>query len=505
MESKVSGMFEEGLDPVIQSAMLAPNLAREFIHVLPLITRINKAHVLMLADRGILAATTARPLAQAILALEDEGEGAFTLDPALEDPYFNYEAELIARTGTEIGGRVHTARSRNDLYATMDRLRARELADRFAAAVLDLRSTLIAKAKEHRDVLAPGYTHLQPAQPVTYGYFLAGFAQALERDFARLVECRARINVSPLGAGAMAGTSFPIDREATARWLGFDAVGLHAQDCIAARDFLAELLAAAGMTATTWGRLAQDLFVMTTYEFGTLELPDSVAQTSSMMPQKKNMSALEVLRASSAQIMGAHTTAMEGLKSAHYSFGFDSCCDAFRWAWDALDGAVRGAAVAGVVVGKARPRADRMADLVRVNFSTATDLADILVRDAQFSFRDAHHLVGAVVRAAMKRGMTADQITLPFIAEIADTAFGWQLDLDADAVVRAVDPAQAVQARRDTGGPSSHDLDRLFESLDASLGRDRRTLQTWAAAGKAAADSLDTAFDALAAGARSGA
>ena len=505
MESKVSGMFEEGLDPVIQSAMLAPNLVREFGRVLPLITRINKAHVLMLADRGILAEGVARSLAQAILALEAEGEEAFTLDPALEDPYFNYEAELIARTGTDIGGRVHTARSRNDLYATMDRLRARDLADRFAKAVFDLRAVLIAKAKEHRDVLAPGYTHLQPAQPVTYGYFLAGFAQALERDFARLTECRARINMSPLGAGAMAGTSFPIDREATARWLGFDTVGLHAQDCIAARDFLAELLAAAGMTATTWGRLAQDMFVMTTFEFGTLELPDSVAQTSSMMPQKKNMSALEVLRASSSQIMGAHTTAMAGLKSAHYSFGFDSCCDAFRWAWDALDGAVRGAAVAAVVVGKARPRADRMAELARVNYSTATDLADLLVRDGGYSFRDAHHLVGAVVRAAMKRGTTADRITSSFIAEIADTAFGWQVDLDADAVTRAVDPAQAVQARRDTGGPSTHDLDRLFESLDGALAQDREMLRAWTAAGEAAADGLEMAFEALASVTRPGA
>lgn len=503
MESKVSGMFEEGLDPVIQSAMLAPNLVREFGRVLPLITRINKAHVLMLADRGILAKGAARSLAQAILALEAEGEDAFTLDPALEDPYFNYEAELIARTGTEVGGRVHTARSRNDLYATMDRLRARDLADRFAQAVFDLRAVLIAKAKEHRDVLAPGYTHLQPAQPVTYGYFLAGFAQALERDFARLTECRARINMSPLGAGAMAGTSFPIDREATARWLGFDTVGLHAQDCIAARDFLAELLGTAAMTATTWGRLAQDMFVMTTFEFGTLDLPDSVAQTSSMMPQKKNMSALEVLRAGSAQIMGAHTTAMAGLKSAHYSFGFDSCCDAFRWAWDALDGAVRGAAVTAVVVGKAQPRVDRMADLARVNYSTATDLADLLVRDGGYSFRDAHHLVGAVVRAAMKRGMTADRITSSFITEIADAAFGWQIGLDADAVTRAVDPAQAVQARRDTGGPSAHDLDRLFKSLDGALAQDREMLQAWTAAGEAAADGLEMAFEALASGARS--
>tara|TARA_B100000427_G_scaffold138294_1_gene115044 strand:- start:862 stop:2013 length:1152 start_codon:yes stop_codon:yes gene_type:complete len=380
----------------------------------------------------------------------------------------------------------------------MDRLRARTIADRFSLAVIDLRSGLIAKAKEHRDVLAPGYTHMQPAQPVTYGYFLAGFAQALERDFARLVQCRDRINVSPLGAGALAGTSFPIDREATARWLGFDSVGGHAQDCIASRDFLAELLSVAAMAATTWGRLAQDLFVMTTYEFGTLELPDSVAQTSSMMPQKKNMSALEILRASSAQVLGAHVTAMTGLKSAHYSFGFDSCCDAFRWAWDALEGAIRGATVAQVVVSKAQPRAKRMAELVRANFSTATDLADLLVRDAGYSFREAHHLVGAVVRAAMKQGLAADLITSSFIAEIAERTFGWQVDLDPDAVDRTTDPARAVQARQDTGGPSRHDLDNLFDSLDRALDRDRKILQTAITAQEGASERLDAAFVALA-------
>lgn len=472
MESKVSGMFEEPLDPVILSDMLAPNLKREFPMVLPLITQINKAHVLMLADCQLLSPDHARALATAILELEELGPDAFDLDPAWEESYFNYEAELIRRSGADIGGRVHIARSRNDLYATMDRLRARMAASKLSEAILNLREALAEKAQEYIDVLMPGYTHLQPAQPVTYGYYLAGIAQALERDFARLSQCRQRINISPLGTGAMAGTSFPIDRQVTARWLGFDGVGLHAQDCIAARDFLVELLSAAALAATSWGRMAQDFFVMTTYEFGTLELPDSVAQTSSMMPQKKNMSALEVLRASSSQVLGAQVTAMTGLKATHYSFGFDSCCDAFRWTWDALDGATRGASVARVVVSKARPRVERMADLTRENFSTATELADLLVRESGLPFRDAHHLVGTVVRAAMNRGMTAEKIDGDFISEIARQTFGRTISLSPESVARAVAPRQAIEARRGSGGPSTHDMGELLDSLELHIDRD---------------------------------
>lgn len=499
MESKVSGMFEEPLDPVILSDMLAPNLKREFPVVLPLITQINKAHVLMLADCGLLSPAHARALATVILELEDAGPDAFDLDPAREESYFNYEAELIRRSGPDIGGRVHIARSRNDLYATMDRLRARKAASGFSAAILDLRDALIKKAREHIDVLMPGYSHLQPAQPVTYGYYLAGIAQALERDFARLSQCRQRINISPLGAGAMAGTSFPIDRQATARWLGFDGVGLHAQDCIAARDFLVELLSAAALAATSWGRMAQDFFVMTTYEFGTLELPDSVAQTSSMMPQKKNMSALEVLRASSSQVLGAQVTAVTGLKATHYSFGFDSCCDAFRWTWDALDGAIRGASVARVVVSKARPRVARMASLTGENFSTATELADLLVRESGLPFRDAHHLVGAVVRAAMNREMTAEQIDGEFISEIARETFGRAISFSPESVARAVDPRQAIEARRGSGGPSAHDMGELLDSLESQIDRDRGAFDDETVALDNAAARLDAAFRKLAA------
>jgi argininosuccinate lyase len=478
MSSKVSGMLSEELHPVLQREMFEPGLSQGFATLLPLITQINKAHVLMLHAQGILPAATARALAAAILDLEREGRAAFALDPAREDAYFNYEAELIARVGSDVGGRVHIARSRNDLYAAMDRLRARDASLGLGHSLLTLRQALIERARLHRDVLMPGYTHLQPAQPLTFGYYLAGLAHALERDHQRIAEGWPRINVSPLGAGALAGTSFPIDRAATAQWLGFDGVGSHAQDCIASRDYLIELLSGLSLAATIWGRMAQDFFVMTTYEFQTLELPDSVAQTSSMMPQKKNMTALEFLKASSAQVLGAYVTAVAGSRATHFSFVLDACRDAFYWAWDAFGSARRAMAVAELVVASAAPRQERMTALARSNFSTATDLADALVREADLSFRDAHHLVGAVVRAAMDRSLTAERIDAALISDQAAAVLGRRVELDPALVAQSVDPLLTIQTRRNTGGPSSHDMDAMLAGLQERCDQDREILNT---------------------------
>ena len=498
MTSKVSGMLSEQLHPVLQEHMLRPDLEREFPAVLPLIVQINKAHLLMLGAQGILSPDASKSLAAAILDLEAEGVDAFELDPAREESYFNYEAELIRRSGSAVGGVLHTARSRNDLYATMDRIRARALAGDVLGGLLDLRRALIERADAYADVLMPGYSHLQPAQPITYGYFLAGFAHALERDHARIAKCWARINVCPLGAGALAGTSFPIDREATARWLGFDAAGAHAQDDIAARDFLVELLNGVGLAAISWSRMAQDMFVMTTYEFGTLELPDSIAQTSSMMPQKKNMSALEVLRGSAAPVLGAQATAAAGLRSTHYSVGLDSLIEPFRWCWDALKGARRNIAVATLVVENARPRRERMMDLVRSSFATATELADMLVREAGLSFRDAHHVVGAVVRAALDRDLTADRIDAGLVAEAAERSLGRPVAIDPDRVAEALSPAQAVDARQGSGGPSRSDMERMLQGLRERHAADAAECEARLSSVRAADRAREAAFRDLA-------
>ena len=498
MDSKVSGLLTEPLDPVLQREMILPDLERNFPVFLPLITSINKAHVLMLRTQGILAPEIARPLARAILALEAAGPSAFVLDPAREDPYFNYEARLIEEVGADIGGRVHIARSRNDLNATLDRLRARDAAITLGEAMLTLRRALIDAAARHRSVLMPGYTHLQPAQPITVGWYLAGIAQALERDQRRVAEAWPRINLSPLGAGALAGTSFPIDRAATARALGFEGVMAHAQDAVGTRDYLVEMLSALALAATAWGRMAQDFYVMVTNEFGTLDFPDRVAQTSSMMPQKRNMTVLELLKASSALVLGAEATAIAAMRGANGSLVLDACRHAFHWTWSAFEEARRAMAIAAVVVTEATPRPERMRSLVRSKFSTATDLADALVRDAGLSFREAHHLVGAVVRAAMARGLTADRIDASLIAGEAMALFGRSVRLSEEVVRRAVDPAEVAESRRGTGGPATADMEAMVTDLGRRLEADRSELQARRDGVSRALSALDAAFHGLA-------
>lgn len=499
MNSKVSGLLAEPLDPVLMREMLVPGLERDFPIVLPYITAVNKAHVLMLHERGILAPAVTAPLARAIRNLEAAGPAGFTLDAGREDAYFNYEARLIEVVGADVGGRVHVARSRNDLYATIDRLRARDAALAVSEAMLGLRAALLEAAARHRDVLMPGYTHMQPAQPITFGWYLAGVAQAVERDQRRLAEAWPRLNRSPLGAGALAGTSFPIDRAATAAALGFDGPMPHAQDAVGTRDFLAEMLATLSLAAISWGRMAQDFYIMVTNEFATLDFPDRVAQTSSMMPQKRNMTALEHLKSTAAVVLGAQVSGIAAMRGASGSLVLDACRDGFHWAWQAFEEARRAMAIATVVETHATPRPERMRELVRGNFATATDLADTLVREAGLPFREAHHLVGAVVRAAMARGLTADRIDAALIAEEAQALLGHPVVLSEESVRRAVDPAVVAESRAGTGGPASADMTAMLADLGAALAADRAELAGRREQVAAAAAELEARFAALAA------
>ncbi|QPC44055.1 argininosuccinate lyase [Kaustia mangrovi] len=497
MESKVSGFLKETMAPEILDGFMAPALERTFAVTLPFMSAINKAHVVMLGERGILSGAATRALLEAISDLETEGADAFALDPAREEAYFNYEAEVIRRLGAEVGGRMHVARSRNDLKSTVDRLHAREKALAIMAATNALRRTLLDRAEAYADTVMPGYTHLQPAQPVTYGWFLLGVANGLERDHARLSDCYGRLNLSPLGAGAIAGTSFPIDRVRTAELLGFDRPVPHAQDAIACRDAVIELVSASTFLMTTVGRLAQDYYVMTTYEFSTMELPDRVAITSSIMPQKKNMAALENLKGRAAYLLGALTTAFANYKGVPYSHAQDGTADSLRWAWDALDEAVRAVPVARVIVESATPRRARMLQLAGENYSTATDLADVLVREAGLSFRDAHHVVGRVVRLGLDAGLKADDIGAALVDRAAQETLGRPLGLGEETIRTAMDPVKAVESRRHTGGPSRADTaDMIAEARDV-LERDEAGLRARRARIAEADAALQAAVDAI--------
>jgi argininosuccinate lyase len=341
----------------------------------------------------------------------------------------------------------------------------------------------------------PGYTHLQPAQPITFGWYLLGIAHAMERDHRRIAECFARIDLNPLGTGAVAGTSFPVDRALTARLLGFAGVCGHAQDAVASRDFLTELVGGAAMLANTWAAwpgLLRHVSYERPLRFRTVsphlqhdaaeEEPGGAGDPGSSAPPPK----------------GAQVAALSGAGTNHQHVDGSA---AFRWVWEALEDTARGLAVAEVVVASAEPEPERMLALARANFSTATDLADGLVREAGLPFREAHHLVGAIVRTAMERGLTADRIDAALIAEEAERMLGHRIDLPAAVVARIVDPVAVAEGRQGSGGPSTADMAAMQAALGARLEADRAEAAGWRARIEAADAERRRLFHALAAAA----
>ncbi|MDT6961800.1 argininosuccinate lyase [Cupriavidus sp. SZY C1] len=476
MESKVSRRLTQATAPEVCAHIYLPRLAREFAPGFRYLTDINAAHLVMLHGAGLVPTDVAATLARALLRIEQDGPDAVPLDPEREDAYFNYEAHLMAMAGADAGGRLHVARSRNDILATHDRLRARDTVLALLAALADTRDVVLRQADAHADAVMPGYTHLQAAQPITYGYYLCAVAQALGRDIARLRQALDRLDACPLGAGALAGTAFPIDRGATARWLGFGTYAPNALDAVASRDFAWEILSAMAIATVTWGRVAQDLYVWATPEFGLIDFPDSVAGTSSIMPQKKNPVVLEYLKGKGGHMIGMLTASLAALKGSHFTHSGDGNRESMRGFWEATDEALRCASLLKLVLQTATPRRANMLDRARCDFSSATDLADMLVRDAGMSFREAHHVVGAVVREALDRYLPASEIDSGMVNRAAAAHTGRALDVDAEVVARCLDPVQGVAARQSAGGPAPALVrQQVADQLD-ELARDRQAI-----------------------------
>ncbi|PIK73850.1 argininosuccinate lyase, partial [Methylobacterium frigidaeris] len=468
----------------------APRLARDFQAVFAYMSDLNQAHVLMLAACGLIAPAAARALAAGLLRMEEEGPGAVPLDPEREDSYFNYEAQLIRLIGQDAGGRMHIARSRNDLTSALDRMRARDLLLDAGQALLSVEEHALDGAYRFRDVVMPGYTHLQPAQPVTYGFYLAGVAQSLSRDFGRLSDAWARTNVSPLGAGALAGTAFGIDRDRLASSLGFDGLVENALDAVATRDFGLEILAGLSQLAIGWSRVAQDYHVLVSHEFQTIEFPDRVTGTSSIMPQKKNPVVLEHLKGKAGQMLGLYVAAASAVKGTHFTNTIDGNRETMRGVWEAGEESLRCLSLFDLVIATARPNAALMRRRVTEDFASATDLADLMVREAGLSFREAHHVVGAVVRAAMDAGLSADGITPEMVDAAALAEAGRPLGLSDEAVRRSLDPAASVSARTLPGGPAPEAVARAVEAAQARLEARRAALVARRTQLQAARDAL---------------
>lgn len=424
MTSKVSRRLTESTAIEVTENIYAPRLAKDFPAVFDSLNDVNQAHLLMLLRVGLIPREPAAQLARALQQIESEGVNAVPLDPSIEDAYFNYEAHLMNVAGAHIGGYLHMARSRNDILATMDRMRARTLATALVDHLCAVRDSALEGALRHSETVMPGYTHLQPAQPITYGFYLVAIAEALTRDVERVRQVERLIDLCPLGAGALAGTSFPIDRDETARLLGFGGLVGNALDAVASRDFALELLSAMTISAVGWSRFAQDYFVRCTAEFNLIDFPDRVAGTSSIMPQKKNPVVLEYLKGKAGHLIGLLTASLATIKGVNFSHTGDASREGMRSFWEAGEESLRCLRLLDLVVRSASPNTGAMAARVRRDFSSATDLADLLVRRCDLSFRESHHVVGAVVRAALDRNLGADQVGIKMLNQVAQDQLG---------------------------------------------------------------------------------
>jgi len=455
MESKVSRRLKQPPAAEVIQYIFQPRTTREFFGKnFDILTQINLAHLVMLDRQRILDKTTTKTLADALLKIRQAGPDAVELDAAREDAYFNYEAHLIRQVGQNVGGRLHTARSRNDIGATNDRIRARAFVTRISAALVALCEAALEQADRYASHVMPGYTHMQAAQPITYGYYLSALVEAWSRDIDRLLHVLDTLDGCPLGACALAGTSFPIDRDLTSDLLGFSRPLTNALDSVASRDFALELSAALSIMMITCSRMVQDFYIWSTPEFGFLTFPDSIAGTSSIMPQKKNPVVLEYLRGKTAHLVGLTSAALTTVKSTHFSHSGDSSRESTRTCWESCEEALKCLALMQLLVKHVEPERECMASRAANDFSAVTDLADLLVRNADLSFRDAHHVIGAVVRRALDEGLPAVAITSAMIDDAALEQLGRPAALSAEDVAQCLDPVCNVKSRQSYGAPA---------------------------------------------------
>jgi len=407
------------------------------------------AHASMLAQVGILTEADRDAIVSGLKAVEQEIEtNSFTFSRALEDIHMNVESRLKELIG-DPAGRLHTARSRNDQVATDFRLFVRDAIDTFLAQIKALQLALVKRAEEEVGTIMPGFTHLQNAQPVTLGHHLLAYVEMLGRDHGRFEDARRRLNESPLGSAALAGTPYPIDRDATARALGFDRPTANSLDAVSDRDFILETLAAASLCAMHLSRFAEELVIWSSAQFGFVRLSDKFTTGSSIMPQKRNPDAAELIRAKIGRILGALTSLMVVMKGLPLAYSKDMQEDK-EVAFDALSSlSLSLAAMTGMVEDLA-PNRERMRASANAGFSTATDVADWLVKQANIPFREAHHITGQIVALAEQKGVSLDALT------IEDFKF---IDHRIDSRIHKVLSVESsVAARRSYGGTAPENV-----------------------------------------------
>jgi argininosuccinate lyase len=454
------GRFADGPDAIMEEINASIDVDR---HLYAQDIAASKAHAAMLAAQGIISADDAKNITSGLDTILSEIKGGtFAFKRALEDIHMNVESRLAEVIGPA-AGRLHTARSRNDQVATDFRLWVRDTIDEIDRALGDYQRALVDRALEHAATVMPGFTHLQTAQPVTFGHHLLAYVEMAARDRGRFADARKRLNESPLGAAALAGTSFPVDRHATAKALGFDRPMANSLDAVADRDFVMEALSASAIAAVHLSRFAEELVLWTSPLVGFAKLSDKFTTGSSIMPQKRNPDAAELVRAKTGRIIGALNALLIVMKGLPLTYQKDMQEDkeGTMDAFSSLSLAI--AAMTGMVKDLVTDTA-KMAQAAGDGYSTATDLADWLVRELKLPFREAHHITGKIVAKASDAKVPLDQLPLAEMQAIEPRI--------ADAVFSVLSVENSVKSRTSFGGTAPANVREQAEGWRKRLQKD---------------------------------
>jgi len=420
------------------------------------VVAINQAHVIMLLEQKIIEHSVGVKLLQALNKLKPR----LNVKASLEDIHVLLEEKVTELCGSEIGGNLHIAKSRNDQVATAIRMELREDLIGLIDNLVDFKEALLKFAGSHTKTLFPGYTHMQPAQPVTFAYYLLSYFDCLSRDLQRLESAFIRVNLCPMGACALAASSFPVNRERVAELLGFSEVLENSIDAVSSRDFILETIAALAILAVDISRLVEDLIVWGSLDFGLIELPDEFSSTSSIMPQKKNPDVLEVIRARMSHVLGNFVTSFTILKALPSGYNLD-LQEITPRLWESFEIVKSSLIMLSKLVAKIKVNENALAK-PHFNFLAATELANMLVRKYNVPFRSAHKIVGFLVRELISKGLTLNNLTSEMLNKTANS-FGFPLNVKEEDILASTDIMKVVESHNAKGGPSPVEVERMLK------------------------------------------
>lgn len=458
----------------------------------------HKAHTIMLYEQGIIQRNHAGKILRVLGEIESMGLDRFPLDPKKGELFHNVESYLIEKIGEDAGGRMHSGRSRGDMYVCSERMILREKILHLIQDVIALIETMVEVSEKHVETVMPGYSLLQHAQPTTFAHYLLSFADRYQRDIQRLQETYRRVNQSPMGSAIVSGSGFPLNRPRMAELLGFDGVVENTRDASISRDFTLESITRAAILLSNLSALADDLNVWCTYEFGMVELSDAYCGTSSIMPQKKNPSSLERMRYLSAIAMGNTMTVFAQLKTESEELG--DLEETGPIAWQTFDYAQMATRLMRGVLSTLKINKDVMAARAGANFTQGAQLAEIIVQEKDLAFRTAHRIVGRLVRDCLDRAKSPAEVNSDMLDEASVAITGRPLRMKDETVRKAMDPRYIIANRNILGGPGKKQVIRMLKGHRFKVSKSKDWVNRQEAKIEKAKDLVDSAMKRITAG-----